>query len=309
LAAWFRLKYPSSTVGSIASSAPVIAQVNFQEYMDVVGQAIIELGGQKCYDAFETAANKVASYAREGFGSSGMQTLEKDFTTCSPIRNAQDLGILYTDLMGNIQGVAQYNGLVAPSIQDVCTTMLAGPDAYAQFVTLSDMFRQSYGKTCEDANWEDSIAYLSSPTKDPANMMRPWTYQTCSEFGYYQTTTSKNQPFHSWVELSVEFSRQICNASFSGWKADPETAWTNQVYGDVHIGGTNIVFPSGTIDPWHALSVTNHTASLLPQTSEKAIYIEGTSHCRDMYAPSASDPPSIVWAQQVIAENVAKWLN
>ena len=30
LAAWFRLKYPSVTVGSIASSAPVTAHINFE---------------------------------------------------------------------------------------------------------------------------------------------------------------------------------------------------------------------------------------------------------------------------------------
>ena len=33
LAAWFRLKYPSVTVGSIASSAPVTAQTNFKVFL------------------------------------------------------------------------------------------------------------------------------------------------------------------------------------------------------------------------------------------------------------------------------------
>jgi hypothetical protein len=40
LAAWFRLKYPSVTYGSVASSAPLTAKTNFYEYMEVVGQVI-----------------------------------------------------------------------------------------------------------------------------------------------------------------------------------------------------------------------------------------------------------------------------
>jgi len=36
LAAWFRLKYPHITDGSIASSAPLRAKTNFSEYMEVV---------------------------------------------------------------------------------------------------------------------------------------------------------------------------------------------------------------------------------------------------------------------------------
>lgn len=43
----------------------------------------------------------------------------------------------------------------------------------------------------EDASWADTIQYLSAPQNDPTNAARPWTYQTCNEFGYYQTTDSK----------------------------------------------------------------------------------------------------------------------
>lgn len=91
LAAWFRLKYPSVTVGSIASSAPLTAQTNFKEYMDVVGQSIIHFSGQKCFNAFQLAAEIIANLALQGIGSGGMQLLEKDFQTCGSITSELDL--------------------------------------------------------------------------------------------------------------------------------------------------------------------------------------------------------------------------
>lgn len=86
-----------------------------------------------------------------------------------------------------------------------------------------------------------------------------------------------------------------------------QVGWINQEFGEVHIAGTNIAFPSGTIDPWHALGVTNYTAAL-PQATEQSVFIEGTAHCADLYAPANSDPASLVYARQVIAGLVAKWL-
>lgn len=79
------------------------------------------------------------------------------------------------------------------------------------------------------------------------------------------------------------------------------------MYGDISIAGTNIIFPAGTIDPWHALGETNSTVPLANPT-ENALYILGTAHCNDLYAAASSDPASLTYARQVIAEQVTKWL-
>ena len=91
LAAWFRLKYPAVTAGSIASSAPVTAQTNFKEYMDVVGQSLIHFSGQQCFNAFQLAAEIIANLALQGVGSGGMLLLQNDFKTCNPISSELDL--------------------------------------------------------------------------------------------------------------------------------------------------------------------------------------------------------------------------
>lgn len=193
LAAWFRLKYPSVTSGSIASSAPVTAKLDFSAYMEVVAQSLVYFSGQECYNAFETAANEVARLASQGFNSTGMAQLEKDFQTCSPITTELDLAVLLSDLMGNVQGTVQYNNEHAGvlNVTDICSAMLETADAYNQFVKLSNIYLAANGQKCEDASWADTVEYMATTVKDPNNNGRPWTYQTCNEFGYYQTTNSK----------------------------------------------------------------------------------------------------------------------
>jgi serine protease 16 len=193
LAAWFKLKYPHVVIGSIASSAPLTSDLDFSEYMDVVGESIIYFSGQKCYDTFEKAALKIADLASGGVNSKGWQTLQYDFKTCSAMASEADLSILLSDLMGNIQGTVQYNnehnGVM--NITDICATMNGGTDPYTQFVALAAQYRAQSGLTCEDASWNDYIDIISNSSYNPSNNMRPWTYQTCNEFGYYQTTNSK----------------------------------------------------------------------------------------------------------------------
>jgi hypothetical protein len=208
LAAWFRLKYPQISHGSIASSAPVMAQTNFPEYMDVVGQAIIHFSGQQCFTAMQLAAEVVASL---GSIQGGMKRLETDFQLCSPMQSELDLSILLSDLMGNVQGTVQYNNEHAGvmNVTNICAIMTTGgcastdaDAAYANFVQLQKAYREANGQTCEDGNWDDTMAALSQ-----TGAGRSWTYQTCNEFGYYQTTDSTVSAFCLPLSCFTRFLR------------------------------------------------------------------------------------------------------
>ena len=135
---------------------------------------------------------------------------------------------------------------------------------------------------------------------------RQWTYQTCTEFGYYQTTDSPNQPFGSLITLD-SFTK-LCSQVFgvSPNQLSRAVASTNSYYGGKGIPAstvTNIVFPNGSIDPWHALGITSNISDSLI-----AIYIHGSAHCANMYPPSPRDPPALAPARQEITRIIGMWL-
>lgn len=124
-----------------------------------------------------------------------MTKIQTDFHTCGKITNDKDLGVLYSDLMGNVQGTVQYNlessSPSAFTISSICAVMTnSSTSAYNNFVQLQSMYLSSNGETCEDASWQDLVSFLLVTAKDVNNDYRPWIYQTCNEFGYFQTTDS-----------------------------------------------------------------------------------------------------------------------
>lgn len=62
-------------------------------------------------------------------------------------------------------------------------------------------------------------------------------------------------------------------ADFFGVSAEQlaeAVAQTNEYYGGYNIHSARIVFPNGSIDPWHALGITQDITSDLP-----AVFIKG----------------------------------
>jgi len=59
LAAWFRLKFPHQTYASVASSAPVLAELDFYQYLSVVDKSMASITGAECNQRIQTATNKI----------------------------------------------------------------------------------------------------------------------------------------------------------------------------------------------------------------------------------------------------------
>lgn len=140
------------------------------------------------------------------------------------------------------------------------------------------------------------------------------------EFGYYQTSDSTDQPFGS--NFPLDFSTRQC-VDIYGVVVNEETIRdTNIEYGKGvekkekccfifssrsggrNVSGTRIIYPNGSIDPWHVLGITNPTNV---QDTE-VIYIPGTAHCADMYPASSKDPSALTNARATIVKTLETWL-
>lgn len=82
--------------------------------------------------------------------------------------------------------------------------------------------------------------------------------------------------------------------------------------------------PNGNMDPWHALGVVNASDTYFEAGGGRQVLaagvsvveLDGTAHCRDMYAPGAfesleppiEDTPPVKWAHARIMADVARYL-
>ena len=150
-----------------------------------------------------------------------------------------------------------------------------------------------------------SLAHTHTHTHTHAHAHtgRQWYYQTCTEFGYFQTTDSAHQPFGDQISLAsfTEVCRLVFNINSS--QIFHFVKATNDYYGGRAVKATNIAFPNGSIDPWHALSITEDTGSTL-----KAIFINGTAHCANMYPSREEDLPGLAEAREEITKCIGEWL-
>ena len=93
----------------------------------------------------------------------------------------------------------------------MCQIMMNGTDAYTQFQVWNNIYMEAMQLSCNDVSWESMIRFLNdtsvdygcSSTPNGCAASRQWTYQTCNQFGYYQTTYSTDQPFSSWTGVTT----------------------------------------------------------------------------------------------------------
>eukprot|EP00051_Salpingoeca_urceolata_P033431 m.20685 g.20685 ORF g.20685 m.20685 type:complete len:491 (-) comp6230_c0_seq1:49-1521(-) len=310
LAAWLRQKYPHLVRGAVATSAPVLAKLNFAEYHEVVSNSLLQaVNGKQCVENIGAAMTKVDSMLKAS-ADSRAQLVTKFKTKCtSDLSSSNDQMNFLSALVGNFDGVVQYNkdnrgfegGTPPPTIDTLCNIMTAGSDPLTQLVAVNTFMLNQSSQTCFDVSYDNMIAELKNASLDgPASEGgRQWTYQTCTEFGYYQTSDSKQQVFGTG--FPIDFFVQQCVDIYG--LPGPNTQWTNENYGGLVERGTDILFVNGDIDPWHALSVLQY---LSPTVT--SIYIHGTAHCANMYPPSPKDLPGLTAARVKIQETISVWL-
>jgi len=111
---------------------------------------------------------------------------------------------------------------------------------------------------------------------------------------------------------------------------------TNMMYGELNIRGSRVIYVHGSVDPWHALGITEtrtkNTVSiyingkanvcnsivthyctkygenvLFGHWNRSTVFL-GSAHCANMYPPSPNDSPQLTEARTTIKTYLSKWL-
>ncbi|KAJ0183898.1 hypothetical protein K1T71_000321 [Dendrolimus kikuchii] len=313
LAAWLRLKYPHLVHAAVSSSGPLLAKINFLEYFEVVVNALREkTGGEECVLELKDAHNQILKLMNDN-----PETIEKEFRVCKPFSKAStnDIKNFYNAIADDFADLVQYNEDNRISadekyknltINTVCDMLTASGDvpAYKKLAAFNSIILDKSNQTCMDYSYENMIKDLRNVTWS-LDGGRQWMYQTCTEFGFYQTSSGEVEVFGN--QFTLDFFVQQCQDVF-GKKYNEDfinnaVEWTNSYYGQLDIAVSRVVFVHGSVDPWHALGVTSTKDDDSP-----AIFIHGTAHCANMYPPSENDLEELTEARVEIEQYLAKWI-
>lgn len=96
---------------------------------------------------------------------------------------------------------------------------------------------------------------LTNTTYDASKNIRQWTYQYCTEFGFFQ----EPNPFYTTRSNSLdhEFWIDYCQRIFSVNISAPAIAFTNTYFGGMEITGSRIFFATASEDPWQYAGMTS----------------------------------------------------
>ena len=150
----------------------------------------------------------------------------------------------------------------------------------------------------------------------PQGMLRSWTYQTCTQWGYFVTGTGvpeDRKPLMSRL-VDLEYATMWCRDVF-GIPAEPDMESINK-YGGVNFSHSRVAFIDGEHDPWrqagvHRIGVNEGRESTL---SEPFILLEGGVHHWDQYGPKKNatgswlPPKEVTDVQKAEIDFVKAWL-
>ena len=321
MSAWSRLKYPHLIFAAVSNSSPVQAQLDFPEYNDRVAYDLRNEGvggSENCFDIFASGHAEISDLVSAKDGE-GRQRVAELFNICGGTdslvisRNADAFlgdGVVFVPAQSNDPSCTDR----ICNIEHLCASLVAAKEITGSNVealaAIAKVQRNGGDNidndTCVEVNWEQTIAYLSSDEAMEEGT-RSWLWQTCTEFGFYQTCEVDSECPYGKGHHKLSMDLEICARAFG---VEMDSVWrsveqSNEQYGGWSIDSSRILFVNGEVDPWSMLSVDlDHGRSAELPT----IWVEGASHHFWTHEASERDGKNIVGARKAIYRQMIEWL-
>ncbi|XP_063219334.1 thymus-specific serine protease-like [Bacillus rossius redtenbacheri] len=313
LAAWARLKYPHLVAGAVASSAPLLAKADFREFLEGVAVVL----GDESPDCVAHIRAATAEMKRLLTADGGPQELTQLFSLCRPLNasRSHDVAKLFGSMAALVATAVTDNAALADgrdSVASACNLLVNasfGATPLRRYAGVMGRQLRLSSSRCLLVDEDAVVARYRNTSwgsRQVASGDRQWLYQTCTQFGFYQTSESVLQPFGVGM-FPLEHSLHLCSAvfgeRFTKDLLEEGIARTNLLYGAVTPEVSNVVFLYGSMDPWSYLGAQGSRSQ-----DTYTIDIEGAAHAADMSAASAADSPDLAQARLAVEDIVGDWL-
>lgn len=308
MAAWSRFTFPDQIYATVSSSAPVHAIFDMSSYYDWVAQVYGPTsnktvgGNTACHDAIKNGHAKIGTMLQTYAGRNSLLSTFHDLTMADMMTKAGKVnyfggGVAYFPAQGN---------------DPACTAPACNIEKICQIMTDTSVGEpiQRLAKVRQTQSSQPDMASYFEKDKTAMNKTRLsgedyWLWQTCNEFGFYQTcSVGSNCMFVQG--LMTEYYAGFSSCEINGItqsKVEANILKTNQRYGGRTPNMTRVLWVNGEIDPWASQAVLNTT---LP--GQSTLWVNGASHHAWTHQSLPSDEASVIQARQTIFQQVLKWL-
>ncbi|XP_053690992.1 thymus-specific serine protease-like [Sabethes cyaneus] len=306
LAAWFRIRYPHLGNAAWASSVPMNAVLNFQDFAEAWGETLIEHGSQECYNELFVAFHVMQNLIDLGRA----DLISEKFNICSEIdpENTFQVQYFFSTLIGTVEMFTMLNKNLADFVQ-VCGE-ITGSDAETAVEALGNWFNtiwpQELGcaisdpaeviELLQDTDWNSEFSPYG---------LRQMIYQECTEVGWFPTTDSPFQPFGDRV--TIDFYIEMCRQVFGDWITE-ETIQrgidrANNRFGGDNPGSSLTHFTNGDADPLRMVGITRNLT-----LDAQADVIRNQLGGSDLPALSPDDPADLQEVKRRLKTTLASYL-
>jgi hypothetical protein len=309
-AAWMRNFYPDVIFASYAASAPVQARVDFSSYYDQLYRSMVANGFGNCTKDIHAAVNYIDQVLDGSPYHVGNDTSEagrnvtalKESFLGQGYGNGTNFGLVAGSLSSDIPGDFQYYGLegrYTSGIRGFCDYISTDPETNQ--TSGSDGWAKEKGAEWTTNRWASYGTCANGTCGTGDGLLQDsdviaWTWQTCTELGYFQTANlgphQISSKYNSLAAASQMCQAQFSNASVTFLPASPDVDGLNARLGGWTIRPSNVYWSNGEFDPWRSLSPMS-TESFSPNYPVSDTPIPGCLSNATELANSTHDPQSV----------------
>ena len=294
MSAWFKSKYDTHVAASWSSSGVIHAIEEYRGYDFTVMDATRN-SSLLCTFNIKHVTNLVEA-AITHRGAEARRALFKQFGVNNLDMHPSDFMMFVADIFSS--------GVQQGKRTKMCS-FLTTDDFKKDPVSQLQKLAQSYGMSAADYDY----TILQNTSLNFASSARQWTYQYCTEFGFFQMP---NRLFATRSELLTDdYFRAYCKKVFNNSVGDgPDTHYENEFFGGLGIQGSNILFFTARDDPWKFAGMMQLQDPAGSQKGMVAHHIDcaDCSHCVDLHGVSEESPQALKDARDVAYKQITAWL-